>query len=172
MQVRVYIYTLAVTSFQIHIHLSLWHTLQSTHTCIYCTLYPNWHCRGITIKDSVWCHSLIEYSKESIISFGMGAADYGGRAKLDDPLRGGEPNLTTREGERDKFSRRPVRGETFWTFLREGSEFMNRGPRAEVGGRENFWRVLGGAKKFRWVLGGGKKIILQLEDNKQLKRWW
>ena len=86
----------------------------------------------------MWCHSLIEYSKESIISFGMGAADYGGRAKLDDPLRGGEPNLTTREGERDKFSRRPVRGETFWTFLREGSEFMNRGPRAEVGGRENF----------------------------------
>ena len=31
--------------------------------------------------------------------------------------------------------------------FKEGSEFMNRGPWAEVGGRENFRRVLGGGEK-------------------------
>ena len=35
------------------------------------------------------------------------------------------------------------------SIFREGSEFMKRGPRAEVGGgRENFRRVLGGRRKF------------------------
>ena len=108
------IYTLAVTSLQIHIHLPLWHTLQSTHTCIYCTLYPNWHCRGIIIKDSVWCHSLIVRKASLVV--GWGRQITGGRAKLDDPLRGGEPNWTAREGERDKLSRRPVRGKHFVLF--------------------------------------------------------